>query len=232
MDPKLLTALVGAAAAVLGAIAGGLAKGYVSRQKFRELEFEYEKRLQSGYLENARAYLSSVYVPLAILVTRLNSSFQSYRSDPTSKQASDQFIASIQELASGLIDLGEKGGNAFLTTDLDETLQSFNEFLFGSRCAHEVSMKLIVKFELRSIPFVSYFGTEREYTLSGKRVRQFGSGSIDISLGGLGIAYQATEILKAPLSSSEFEERFVRDIHTINILIKEVTLGSKARENT
>jgi hypothetical protein len=231
MDPKIVTALLTALAAIVGAIIGGLAKGYVSRQKRRELELEYEKRLQAGYLENARTYLSSVYVPLAILVTKLNTAYQAYRSDLTVISTQAQFRSAIIEFRSDLQDLGERGANAFLTTDLDETLQSFNEFLFGSQTAEQVSVRAIVKVSLRSIPLVGRLGAEHEYILSGKKAGTFRSASVSMGIAGIGFTYQADEILKAPLNSVDFEKRFVRDIHMINVLIKEVTLGSAAREN-
>ncbi|WP_185976872.1 hypothetical protein [Shewanella psychropiezotolerans] len=54
---------------------------------------------------------------------------------------------------------------------------------------------------------------------------------MSVSMGGLGVSYEAKEVLAAPLASKDFEERFVRDSHIINVLIKEVTLGAKAKNS-
>ena len=41
--------------------------------------------------------------------------------------------------------------------------------------------------------------------------------------------YRADELLSAPLEDSAFEKKFVTDMYMLKILVKEVTLGSKAR---
>ncbi len=77
---------------LVGAVVGAIGKGYASRQKLRDLEFEYEKRLQDRYLENARVYLASVYVPLSISLTKLNTAYQGFRSNVTIKAAEDRSV--------------------------------------------------------------------------------------------------------------------------------------------
>lgn len=230
MEIKLVTALVAAAAAIVGAIVGAISKGYAAQQKLRELEFEYEKRLQANYLENARAYLASVYVPLSISLTQLNTEFHTYRANVTVEGAEDRFRKAICQFSEELRELGERGANAFLTTDLDETLQGFSQFLTGSETTKNVNIKAVIKIGVQAFPFIWPLGKKSEFALQGERARRFRSSPIGIDFAGLSFAYEADEILEAPLDSTEFESRFVRDVHTLNVLVKEVTLGSRARD--
>ena len=231
MEITIATAVIAAVAAVVGAVVGAIGKGYASRQKLRELEFEYEKRLQDRYLENARVYLASVYVPLSISLTKLNTGYQAFRSNVTIKAAEDRFRKAIRQFMADIEEMGQRGANAVLTTDLDETLQSFNQFLDGSQTAKQVNIKAIVRISLRALPLVGPFGAKTDFVLSGERARRFRSAPVRINIAGISFAYEADEILEAPLGSTEFEERFIREVHTLNVLVKEVTLGSQAREN-
>ena len=238
LDPKILAAIIAAVAAIIGALVGAIAKGYSSREKLLEREFEYEKRLQAGYLERAREYVKGVYIPLSIETTKLNAAFHSYRTvskkdlakERTKQAAETRMKNAIEAFLAKVYELGNQGANAFLTTDLDESLQGFCEFLRSSLTATETNIKAVFKFDLSSLPLIGALRSEKEYILSGKMAQRLRTGSrLSVDFGGIGLTYMANEMLAAPLVSVDFEERFVRDIHTINVLVKEVTLGSKAR---
>ena len=58
------------------------------------------------------------------------------------------FLSAIDSFLSSISDLATQGANAFLTTDLDETLQGFCSFLTSSRIAKEPQLKIVVRFGL------------------------------------------------------------------------------------
>lgn len=129
MDPKIITGIIAAISAIIGAVIAAVAKGYSSRQKIQELKYQYETKLRDGYLERARDFTADVYVPLSIALAKLGFAFQNFRSKKkgendihgTFKDEINEFLSVTQELAS-------RGANAFLTTDLDESLQGFCSF--------------------------------------------------------------------------------------------------------
>lgn len=229
-DSKVLAGVVAAIAAIVGAALGAIAKGYASRQKLREMEFEYERRLTEGYLERAREYLNSVYIPLSISLTKLNSAFVSFRDKQAVQAEENRFKTSVKEFVDTVDELGSKGANAFYTTDLDEALQSFREFLSASLVANETNIKAILKTSIGTFPFVGGMKSERHAVLKGKKAENYRTtGQLSIKIWKFGLIYKADEVLSAPIKAEDFEARFVRDVHTLNVLVKEVTLGSKAR---
>lgn len=229
-DPKVLAGVFAAAAAIIGAAIGAFAKGYSSKQKLREMEFEYERRLTEGYLERAREYLTSVYIPLSISLTKLNSAFVSFREKQNVQAEENRFKASIKEFIKTVDGLGSRGANAFYTTDLDELLQSFREFLSASLVAEETNIKAIFKTSIGSLPFIGRMESEHHGILRGKNIERYRtSGKLSIKIWKIDFAFKADEVLSAPIQAEDFEARFVRDVHTLNVLVKEVTLGSKAR---
>ena len=156
MDQKLITGLIAAGAAIAGAVITAIAKGYTSRQKLNELRFEYENRLRDGYLAKAQEYTSSLYVPLSIALAKLGSAYQNFHASTRDNKAEfldifehevDSFLLSVSELAT-------QGANAFLTTDLDEILQSFCSFLSASRTAEKPQLRVVILLLKHLIPRV------------------------------------------------------------------------------
>ena len=113
----------------------------MAKQKLAEIEFEYEKRLQEGYLEKARDYLTTVYIPLSIEITKLNASYLSFRKKSDVKIEKKRFEDAIKDFITKIDSFGHQGANAFYTTELDDTLQSFSEFLSRSLTAQETNIK-------------------------------------------------------------------------------------------
>ncbi len=221
-DPKIIAAI----SVIIGALLGVLGKAISSRQKIRELNSVYANKLQECYLEAAKDYTVSVYVPISIALSNLSHAFLIYRADSgeenlaSFKEAIDVFVEKILELSG-------KGASAFLTTELDEKLQAFFSFVRDSKDATEPTIKMI--FEVK-LPYIGGRYNDRiERRAKGKVARSFWSPRMSISLGVIGASFEATEILSAPIGSRDFEERFVRDSHVVNVLIKEVTLGANAR---
>ena len=204
---------------------------YTSRQKLKEMEFEYERRLIEGYLEKAREYLSSVYIPLSISLSKLNSAFISFRENSDVKAEESRFKEAVKIFVNKIDELGDSGANAFYTTELDEVLQSFREFLLASLNAKETNIKIILKAYTNTLPSIIGLNINQERTLKVKSNKYFkdrSSASLKL-FGFAGLTYEVSEVLSASIDSADFEERFIRDIHALNMLVKEVTLGSKAR---
>lgn len=221
-DPKIIAGVSG----IFGALLGVLGKAISSRQKIREINSVYGNKLQERYLEAAKDYTTSVYVPMSISLSNLNHSFLIYRAD-SSEENINSFKEEIDVFVEKILALSGRGASAFLTTELDEKLQAFFSFVRDSKCATEPSIKMI--FEVK-LPYIGGRYNDRiERRARGKVARGFWSPRMSISLGTIGVSYEATEILSAPIGSRDFEERFIRDSHLINVLIKEVTLGTNAR---
>lgn len=228
-DTKIITASIAGVAGILGAVIGGFFKTLSSKQKILELNQNYNQKLQDNYLEKAREYTESVYAPLSIALAKLSYGFRKYQINIERNDENElllQLAVVIEEFNSIVMELMSKGAGAFLTTELDERLQSFGAFLDASKNAEYVTLKMILGFAL---PFFGSGYQEMESRISGRFTRILWIPRLSVSLGSLGVSYEAREILAAPLSSRDFEERFVRDTHIINVLIKEVTLGAKAK---
>ncbi len=232
IDSKIIVGVIAALSAIGGAIITGFFKTLSSKQKVEEVKEAYMQRLQDNYLENAREYTESLYVPLSILLSSLTYKFRELRAEKGSegeKEAISSFVTAIDDFSDGVSGLMARGAGAFLTAELDERLLSFCSFLQESRNAATPTLKMIIGF---SLPFFgSAYRDEAEKRMTGRFARSLWSPRLSVSLGGLGLSYEANEILAAPPTSKDFEERFVRDSHIINVLIKEVTLGAKAKHN-
>lgn len=232
IDSKIIVGVIAALSAIGGATITGFFKTLSSRQKILEVKEAYRQRLQDNYLENAREYTESVYVPISILLSRLTYGFREFRAEKGSdreQEALAGFITLIDQVSHGVSELMDRGAGAFLTAELDERLQSFCSFLQESRDATAPTLRMIIGF---SLPFFGgAYRDEAEKRMTGWFARSLWSPRLSFSLGGLGLSYEASEILAAPPISKDFEERFVRDSHIINVLIKEVTLGAKAKHN-
>jgi hypothetical protein len=122
-----------------------------------------------------------------------------------------------------------QGADSFLTSELDEQLQSFNSFLRLSLDATEPVRRMVVTVNF-SVPFTGYHS---RYEIAEKvhgRLTYLSFpylGGWHLSFSGVGISYRRPELLSAPIESPEFEERISVDIPKIRFFIKEVTLGSQ-----
>ncbi len=241
MDEKLVAALLGVGGVVLGVIATSIGAAYSARQRIREVELTYRQKLRENYLANARAYLNHVYVPLSTLLTRLSAAYLAFRpyfggtnSDP---KHADEFRAACIEFDNRLAELIGAGADAFLTTELEERLDSFRSLLNSSRDATQVRKKVVFGSTLGG-----YYSGEIE---SGKQKGGFswtrvGTAALD-SIGTATVSIFPLlpfspltqlrfrqELLSAPITSPEFEKRFMADVRVLRSLVKEVTLGSQS----
>jgi hypothetical protein len=215
--------VVGIIGTVASAVIAGVVGWYSARMKYRQLEFEYEVKLKEQYLGNAREYLGSVYIPLSISLASLNAAYKNYRArqDVASREAA--FSQEIRQFLRNYRELEQNGGGAFLTSELEEIVSSFNSFLDDSLYAVEPLIKGVIEVKLpRIIPFTLDGAIKREF--SSKKLSRVGR--VELSVLGGNILVGNEEVVGAPISSKEFEQRFVRDMYRINRLVKDVTLGN------
>lgn len=226
-----LTSIIAASATVLAALVGGAFAAYNGRVRIREIELTFEQQLQQGYLESARAYTRSVYVPLSIEITRLAAAYVNFRDSLGEKaaphseagseeqtafrRASESFLLSIEEFS-------QRGSDAFLTNSLEALLLSFTTFLRRSlRASESRSETVFLGRSMEVGPNVAAslaVATAALATLSTKFLL--------VPLIG-GASAHVTKLVEAPLTSPAFEERFIADVEAMKSLIKEVTLGAQ-----
>ena len=130
-----VTVLVGAIAAVAGALAAGLANAYAARQRVKEIEVSYLQRLKDGYLENARKVTAEVYIPISVSLTSLANSYDrfsgriDYDAGTSPEHIREDFLTECLQYLTTIDDLMRRGADAYLTSALDEELQSFTNFI-------------------------------------------------------------------------------------------------------
>jgi hypothetical protein len=236
-QPTSVTVLVGAIAAVAGALAAGLANAYAARQRIREIEVSYLQRLKDGYLENARKVTAKVYIPISVALTSLANSYDrfsgriDYNAETSPEHFREDFLTECLRYLTTIDDLMKRGADAYLTSALDEELQSFTNFIRDSMDAQEVNRKRVMKalvttqglrYLFFGLPYLRY-----QFDLAERAVGKLRLPTFDVSLFGFQLAY-AERIYAAKVESRDFEARIRGAIPALKALIKEVTLGATA----
>lgn len=223
-----LTALIAAGGVVVGALLAAVGAIYAAKKKTQEVEAAYVQRLRDSYLENARSYLNSVYLPVHLALAQLVMEYRKFRAhvefktgvaeegyENALKDEIERYDRALQQL------LGRAAG-AFLTTALEERLESFNEFLRQSLGAADLRVASIVEM---SAGWWAFRASSVQEVVSSRRLPL---SSISLRLPGIYLKVREATVQYAPLTSREFEERFVQDTAILRALIKEVTLGAHA----
>lgn len=228
LDATVLVALVGIFSALISA---GVSRWQTKLKFADEIEkFHLERRHSENdkYLQQAREHTNSVYVPLASALALLKASFQKYVFEgrlETDKlvfyQQIDNFIAELQRLE-------RQGATAFITTELEELILSFTTFIRASKSATEPKMELLYDFNLSFGGIGSSLSTSKVVDASAQSIAAR-VGSLSVNVPGVGAKFRTSDLIQAPIDTNEFQARFERDTHKINVLVKEVTLGSAAK---
>jgi hypothetical protein len=236
MEGNVWKIVIGSIGVIAGALITALASAYAARQKIRELEVSYEQKLRENYLTNARQYTISVYVPLSIAVLKLFEQYQLLKDSleiksPSATITEQAFRQACKEYENSVSSLFERGAAAYLTSQLEQQLQSFNRFLDASLVASEAVLLRDVEYHVYIPGFVRLRGRHSFKSDRGPIQRAFtslwGSRRFRINfVPGTSLSYHMPKLLCAPITSPEFDERMVADIQVIKFLIKEVTLGS------
>ncbi len=122
--------------------------------------------------------------------------------------------------------LFHSGADAFVTTELSEALRSCLSFLRSSLDSQEAREKVLVSYSV-DLPFIR-FSSSLANIYASESVKKVLRSSFSFGFAGVGVTAERSEVVEAPLSSPEFEVRFMRDSILLRGYIKEVTLGSRA----
>ena len=235
LDDNMLKLLIGIGSAAIAAILTQLATAYSANRRIKEVELVYQQKLRDSYLENARKVTGEVYLPISIALTQLSNSYAKFKisidfeaeTSPADPRA--EFLVDCTEYLDIIDNLVKRGGDAYLTTDLDEKLRRFNSFLRESASTYRVVTKLILEANLSTFPFQSgafRLARETDDPTITRVLSRLGMRNVSLRMVGIGLNY-SRDVLAAPVDTREFEERILADVIAIKILIKEVILGSQ-----
>jgi hypothetical protein len=232
MSSGTLTAIIAAAAVVLGALLTAASATYSASRKTAELRLTYAQQLQEGYLQNARQYLSSVYMPINISLYDFQRAYADFRESLTEDDSQVRsarratFNDKIESFVQNMQALFAQGADAFLSTELDQRLTALVQFVSASRQATGVQARRTIS--------ISAYGMGFQYSdLGSFSFRIFsliGGFATWAPLPFVGFPVHTStslEVLAAPFESEEFEGRMAIDIPVLKGLIKEVTLGKR-----
>jgi hypothetical protein len=225
VTPAWLTPVIAGAAAILAATVTALASGYAAKRKVAELRLSNSFELAKQYLESARNYTETVYMPLAISVHELYSGFLAFKAADAdhATSAEGQFRTACEKFADAVDHLFVRGAGAVLTLRLDEEVTRFVSFLRESLAS--TSGKVI---KTRIIP-----STDTMLRLALKMLKS--APLMVVPFAGMPIMFSTLSdilpeyrsiITAAPISSQNFERQFSEYITTVKSGIKEVTLGA------
>ena len=232
LDPKVLVALVGVFSAIVSAIVGALVSRWQAASKFREQleKYRLERRDAESdqYLQQAREHTETVYVPLSSALALLKASFQRYVFEGRTDTDRQLFLTQIDNFIAELQRLERQGATAFITTELEELILAFTTFIRASKHADEPRMEVVYDFSISVGGMSSSTSTSNVVKVSPKNVLAR-IGDTVINIPGIRMGVRTSDLIQAPIQSDEFQARFERDTHRINVLVKEVTLGSAAK---
>lgn len=240
IDNSVWVAVIAVAGVVVGALGTFIASVFSAKQKIKEIEITYQQKLRENYLTNAREYTGKVYVPLSIALFELLVVYRRFRNaiaielDDSTSQMEVEFREACQKYQVVYSDLFQRGAGAFLTSELEECMESFSTFLEDSLKANqndEPVKRMVLQYRL-GMPGLGSMQAQgiiesRRGRLQRLLTNTFGRGGTSFNFLYLAFTAQVPELLSAPIKSKEFEERILSDIGKIRFLIKEVTLGSQ-----
>ena len=227
MESTVITALIAASAAIFGGAIAGIASYMNTRHKIRELEIAGSQKLRENYLQNAREYTQTIYVPLTLAMSKLSDAYSVFNRNPLTSGTNDAFKKAIDQFRDDVQQLRNRGAEAFLTNELEDKLRSFQEFLVSSRGSTTLIRKAEIGFRV-GLGGLAWAETTT-VALIGRSATWWRSPRMSLSLLGLGFTYEAMVIQSAPVESIEFSTRFTADTGELRYLIKEVTLGGKPK---
>lgn len=233
-----INALIAAGGVIVGAAITALASAYSARKKIGEAQELYAQKLNDTYLRNARLYLQEVYLPLQQAIGQIANEYEKARphidqeTEKVSEPNGSEFRDGIASYLKVVKALADKAAGAFLTSAIEEELESFNAFLRESLVAD----KTIRHVAYNARVLWTRYAIERRVT-SATRTSYARSRAISSALVGFtsplamgsiaSISLRQDRVLAAPLGSAAFEERFVDATVRLRAYIKDVTLGQR-----
>jgi hypothetical protein len=208
-DDNWTRALVTVAAAAVGAIAAGVINAYAANRKIKEVELQYLYKLRDGYLDNARKVAGVVYIPISVALTSLFNSYERFAANigttaaVTEKGFRDDFETECLRYLGTIDDLLARGADAYLTTNLDEELNDFTNFVRNSLDAAGVKKRRILGTHFNLFGF-SASPTATAEEIATTRISRLTIPPFQLRLFGLGLRLSYSEkVLAAPLETPE-----------------------------
>jgi hypothetical protein len=219
--PAWLTPVIAGAAAILAATVTALAGAYAAKRKAAELKLSNSFDLAKQYLESARNYTETVYMPLSISVYKLYSDYLTFKAaDANRADAAETLFREACYTFTGTVDdLFLRGAGAVLTLRLDETVSRFVSFLRESLAS--TSGKVV---KVRNEPSIDAMLRLWVKTFKSAPLAFLAPVAVIGVLPDIMQIYRAT-VAAAPVTSGAFEKQFVEYIDVVKSGIKEVTLG-------
>lgn len=216
--------------AIISAIVGGFITVIVTylnnRAKRLELEYNYRKKSEEKYLSNAQKHLDDLYIPL---YSRLNIFQNNWEKSKSSKDYQD-FKNEINELKKFKEQLEARGLTAFLTPEIENSLDHLLNFLSKSQDASEIRYGIFEEITMRGLERTFYNVLPDWINRKISFFRIF----INIwngfkSLDWTGLSNYSIKIISdsAPLDSKDFNEYILKYNTDLKEKIKNITLGTK-----
>jgi gas vesicle protein len=250
---QMVISIVGGGA--LGGIAGAVSSVYAARQKIREIEvtslkkldeaaFTYRQKLDENSLINARAFLDTLYMPINISLSNLDSQYAelktkigSYSTDTEDfRMAYEKFRLACENYVKYIHNLTDEGKDAFLIGEFEERLLSFTDFVKNSLDTKKHSFVTIYVLGEATYDIPSELELDRSKEIRrSRRIEllkigyEFQKGIFRRFTSWLNLPiphYEGEKVLAAPITSLAFEKRLSHDIRELKSFIKKVSLGT------
>ncbi|MEO0479359.1 MAG: hypothetical protein AAF196_07760 [Planctomycetota bacterium] len=230
MDEKTTVALISGGAAVAAAIVTGWVSKFSAREKTRQLERQHERDLHAKHLDNARRHLDDLYIPLGQAIAKFGDRFRKYQAevDTGAGTADENQLASLQRAISDfeelLAALRAQGADVFMIPELEELLYPFASFLRESLDATTTVVRAVVRVDF------GMFGISQRMERSFEVSRSMAGtvkGHVRVPGVPFGFAYEAQDILAAPVSSKDFVDHVSKSLPKLRAAIKIVSLGPR-----
>lgn len=226
--PAWVTPLIAAGAAIIATLVTALSSAYVARRRVAELELGNSFELAKQYVESARNYTESVYLPLAVELYKLQKAFSTYKvhkqtykvtekrgSQPPRERLENDFRLFVHTVG----ELFLRGAAAVIAVQLEMDITGFISFLQESMTTERVvktrsTLENFARTGLSALALVTpILGLAT--VIPTKQLLEFGIGPT-----------AQHEIAAAPIGSDQFEKQFALYISAISSGIKRVTLGA------
>ena len=242
MEENIIVALIGLFGVIAGVTITSIIQYLSARQKIEELKLSHAQKIQEKMLESARNHLDNLYLPLYKKISSLHYNFTIYRNEhkivkkekikdqKDFKKSLETFRNSINDFDINVQEIFESGDTAYLIGTLEERLIEFRDFLNKSK----TETKGIIEEEITTTIGTSIFGIELRKTFTKTKEKSISrlhekigkilffprlSPTVEVII--------EKRLLKAPISSDEFEKQLHQYLMEIKREIKEVTLWMK-----
>ena len=251
MNEAVLIALIGAAGVIVGSAFTFLASYFTAKQKLKELELLYQQKLDEterayqqeldkAYHEHARDHLETLYLPLNVSLAKLEDEHDKFRNLlsnvsharitplPEYVQLEEIVSNAVHEYKQACVNYTQKvadlfNQNAYLTSQFESYLRTFNRFIQGSLPLRWDVPRLFITQVAHPRPTHS---TKKRFRLLRRTTEQFVQVHSDKETRDFNVPFEEV-MIPAVIISDLYDTRFKYGIGELKALIKELTLGVK-----